>query len=42
MEIVILVFLFIVGTVTSAYQAMRYLERRHQKKSGSNQPSHKA
>jgi hypothetical protein len=42
MEIALLVFLFIVGTVTSAYQAMRYLERRHQKKSESNRHSRKA
>jgi hypothetical protein len=31
MEIAILVLLFIVGTVASAFQAMRYLERRQHK-----------
>ena len=32
MEIVLLVILFVAGTISSAIQAMKYLERRQQRK----------
>ncbi len=37
MEIVLLVILFVVGTVSSAIQAMKYLERRQQRKHDTEQ-----
>jgi hypothetical protein len=38
MEIAILIVLFLVGTVASAIQAMRYLERRQQRKPPEDAP----
>ena len=35
MEIALLVMLFLVGTIGSAYQAMKYLERRSRSNTGS-------